>query len=326
MEHRNTGTIKLDESPYLSDTVMKSAINKENVLPNAMIRDVLVANPQSAKSTEILDRINERIDPMTEEMIGEILEGRNVEGALEILEDNLALHMTSKYKSLHRLESYYKHDTLDISGSKDSLIRIWSQETDPSILYKLAFLHLYNIDSINCLSTLDLIPQQINFSQQDQEEYDEYSELMNLLWGLRNGSSALDSLVEEQLISLSSNDSKPGSIARNVLIANGIIDYIEPIYLADNLKSSLVIPENPKKENSNVHRLKVHPNPANEYIIVSYDLTGLTGDFQIIITSSEGKPIIHRSLTGIKNQIIISTVKISSSMYVVNLVKGDRYN
>ena len=84
--------------------------------------------------------------------------------------------------------------------------------------------------------------------------------MINLLWGLRNGSSKLDSLVEEQLINLSSNDSKPGSIARNVLIANGIIDYIEPIYLADNLKSSIVIPERTKKEISNDHRLKVQSN------------------------------------------------------------------
>ncbi len=130
-------------------------------------------------------------------------------------------------------------------------------------------------------------------------------------------------MVEEQLINLSSNDSKPGSIARNVLIANGIIDYIEPIYLADNLKSSIVIPERTKKEISNDHRLKVHPIPANEYIIVSYDLTGLKGEFRIMITSSEGKPIINRSLTGFKNQIIISTAQVSSSMYVINLVKGD---
>jgi len=116
----------LDESPYLSDTVMKSAIYKENVLPNAMIRDVLVANPQSAKSPEILEKAVERMDPMPEEMMEEILEGLYIKGNLEILEDKMASHKTAKYQALHKLESYYKHDTLCIQGSRDSLVSFWS--------------------------------------------------------------------------------------------------------------------------------------------------------------------------------------------------------
>ncbi|MCK9401279.1 MAG: T9SS type A sorting domain-containing protein [Bacteroidales bacterium] len=309
-----------DESPYLSDTVMKSAIYKENVLPNAMLRDILVANPQSAKSTEILDEINERFDPMPDEMMGEILQGRNIDGELEILEAKMAKHVAAKYESLYKLESLYKQDTLDFLGSMDSLISLWSGETDPEILYRLAFLYFYNNDSLNCFNTLEMIPQLTNLTIEQTQDYEDYNFLMEILWPLKQGNDILDSLMVEQLTELKSRESKPGSLARNVLVANGITDYIEPIYLSDNLKSSLIIPDKHGNSKQKDNRLSIFPNPAKDYIIVSYDLSGKAGNPWIDIYSLEGKPCYRQSLIGSKNQIVIPMAKLASGVYSVQLV------
>jgi hypothetical protein len=310
----------LDESPYLSDTVMKSAIEKENVLPNVMIRDVLVANPQAAKSSEVLGKINERNDPMPEEMMGEILDGRTYKGNLEILEDSLAKHKTLKFISLHKLESYYKNDTLDLQGALDSLINTWTIETDPHILYKLAFMYLYNEDSSNCFSTLNLIPQLTELSTEQVQDYNDYSTLATILWKIMNDSIAIDSNLSLQLYNLSLHSSKPGSLARNILVANRIIEYNEPLYLSSNLKCSIVIPDKPREGNLNNQRLKVFPNPATDYIVLSYDLSGLRGSVQLLVTSTDGKPLLMQELTGIKNQVVLSTKQLSSARYFVQLV------
>ncbi|MFA4852159.1 MAG: C1 family peptidase [Bacteroidales bacterium] len=309
----------LDESPYLSDTVMKSAIYKENVLPNAMIRDVLVANPQSAKSSEIIDKVNERNDPMSEEMMYDILEGRNFKGNLEILEDKLASHKTTKYESLHKLESYYKIDTIDFQGSQDSLIALWSQENDPEILYKLAFLYIYNHDSASCFNILNSIPQLSNLSDEQMLEYDDYISFMGILWSLKQDASSLDSLKIGQLTELLSRNTKIAYLARNVLVTYGLMDYTEPIYLADELKTMSVTPNKPRDSKNIKSNLIVFPNPAKNYIIVSYDLKERQGKSSIGISSIDGKSCYERYINGVKNQTTISLSGFSEGVYCIQL-------
>ena len=93
----------LNESPYLSDTVMKQAIYQENVLPNAMIRDVLVANPQSAKSVEMMNMLDMRLYPMPQYMKDEILQGKNILSAKDQIESQISmqkLKIANAYKQL----------------------------------------------------------------------------------------------------------------------------------------------------------------------------------------------------------------------------------
>ncbi len=66
------------ESPNLSEAVVESTIEKETVLPNAMVRDVMVANPHTAKSLVLLEKLDDRFDPMPDYMKAQILAGRSI--------------------------------------------------------------------------------------------------------------------------------------------------------------------------------------------------------------------------------------------------------
>jgi len=80
----------LTKSPYLSDTAMKSAAANEFVLPNVMIRDILIANPQSASGEPVLTELDKRFEPMPEDLYNQILDAESAYSPLEIREMELA--------------------------------------------------------------------------------------------------------------------------------------------------------------------------------------------------------------------------------------------
>ena len=73
----------LSASPYLSDTVMVNAAEKEEVLPNSIVTEVLSANPQSAKAENVLSTLNARSNPPSDNQMAQIQANDTVLGAKE---------------------------------------------------------------------------------------------------------------------------------------------------------------------------------------------------------------------------------------------------
>jgi hypothetical protein len=151
------------------------------------------------------------------------------------------------------------------------------------------------------------------------QDYNDFSSLIEILWALTQANSDIDSTNIEQLSLLASRASKPGSLARNVLVANGIIDYNEPIYLSNDLKSSILIPDNPNQGHQNIEILHIFPNPAKEYIIVSYNLKSCQGELNVSISSIDGIPCYAQNLNGMMNQVVVPLSGFSPSTYVIQL-------
>ena len=309
----------LAESPYLSDTVMKTAIFKETVLPNAMIRDVLVANPQSAKSAELLKDLDNRFDPMPDYMMVEIMQGQNFYGAKELLERNLSKHKSNRSESLMKLIRFYKSDTLNIPSSTDSLISILQAESDADSHYQLGMLYLNNKDSLNAFLTLSNIPVEFDLSQQEQNIHDLYADIFDILWHITSDTIPIDSLQIQTLIDVSDNyRSLPGLYARNILINKGVISYYEPVYLASSLKTSTTW-ENSTEKYEYDTRLHVFPNPARDYFIAYYNLMEGVEQSLLSVSGINGKIIHVQELKGEENQVVIPMNGYPSGIYVVNL-------
>jgi hypothetical protein len=310
----------LIESPYLSDTVMETAIYKENVLPNVMIRDILVANPQSAKSHEVLNALDDRFVPMPDYMMDEIMQGQYIYGAKELLVQKLAKHKSIRGKSMAMLLRHYKSDTLNITASTDSIVSLLQNEDHPAAQYQLSILYLKQVDSLNAFSTLYVIPNDYNLTSSEEFIHALYEDLLEIQWQMKYDTAGIDSLQIQELFDIADHHrSLPGIYARNILINEELLVYKEPIYFPDFLKSFPVY-ENQNKKSPEENLLRLFPNPAGTFFIMEYDLREYEGESFVFITDMNGKVMDRFHLYDKQNQQVISTENFPAGMYIVQLL------
>jgi hypothetical protein len=309
----------MEESPFLSDTVMISAIEKEDVLPGAMIRDVLVQNPQAPKSKKVMDALDQRQDSIPDYMMEEILQGINTYGAKELLEQELGHHIAKRDQAWKNLNQYYKNDTINMEGSIDSLMALREADNRLSARYDLAFLHLSLSDSTNAFGVLDEIPSEFDLSARELSTHNQYLELFYILWDVKNDTTGLDSLQIQILFDLAdSYQTIPGLYASNLLIEERLLNYDEPVYLVDPVKN---IPAKNKipVTTTNTHCLSLFPNPAGNYFIAYYYLSEQQYPGILTISDINGRELKSFHLKDKQNQIVIPTEGFSAGVYVIRL-------
>ena len=313
----------LDESPYLSDTVMVSAIQNEEVLPAAMVRDILVVNPQAPKSRQIMTFLEQRQDTLPAYMMDEILQGIYTFGAKELLEQKLGNHIDKRARSWDKLNHYYKNDTASMGAASDSLISLLQHESRINAKYHLSFIYLSQHDSLQLFESLENIPNEFVLTNQQLGVYNEYVELFEILWQISSDSIALDSAQIQNLFDLSAaSHDLPGIYASNLLIKEGLLNYHEPIYDVNILKSTSASYPDPKSEVDRGH-LMVFPNPAGTYFIADYDLTDFQNEGILSITDIKGRQIRTIRLKDKHNQVVVPVVDFAAGTYLVKLLSGN---
>jgi len=172
----------ISNSPYLSDTVVSTAITKENVLPNVMVRDIMVANPHTAKSAELMKKLDDRLNPLPEYMKAQILQGKNLVSIKEKIESQLAGHKAKKSKIFNRLVRYFLNDSLNPSYANDSITNLLQQDNRIYSKYNLAMLHHQNGEYQQGIDVLNNIPNQFDLLGIELSEYQEMLYLFK--WGM----------------------------------------------------------------------------------------------------------------------------------------------
>jgi hypothetical protein len=314
-------------SPYLSETVVSTSIEKENVLPNAMIRDVMVANPHTAKSDELIEKLDERSDPMPEYMKAQVLEGREIMTEKQSVEAGIANYKLIKARAFNELTRQYLGSAENVQVFLDSLEQLYVQDNELESKYRLAVLKLENGDYSGGTAVLDNLPEHYGLSGDDLAAHEQMTELFDIVSGILISGRTLteaDSSEVQQLALLELQGDNPANIfARNILLLLDDMSYDEPVQLPDLVKSAAATEEYEKLINTKPPlMIEVYPNPSKDFVIIGYttgEETLLSQEGSIEIQDALGRVIQTITFKSKRDQVTVITKEWKSGIYIASL-------
>jgi len=317
------------KSPYLSDTVMKTAVDQESALPNALLRDVLVVNPQAGKSEDIMVRLDNRWDPMPDEMKDEIAAGKEILGGRELLEAKRDGWKQQEGLLFDRMVSTCLSDTVN-PNAIGTLYAFLQNEQTPRASLLLANMRVQKHEYAEAGQVINAMQANNTLTELETKEANDYLSLIGILNGLKADSVSLmdmDSVHAVPMFALYQGGSTQAcAIARNYLVASGLLVYHEPFDSEPENKSFEVVKHNRNKVKKSMGKeaMLLQPNPAMKYTVVDYTLPVGTAHASLRLVNASGSIVKQIELNRPKDQVTIDVQGFGAGSYTVILQSGNR--
>jgi len=290
-----------------------------SIYVRALIRDVMVANPHSAKSPKVMAVLEQREEPLPKELMDEIKAGKDQISARQELELTKSDLQAERAASRSDLIQAYQDE-----NNYDSLRWALTAFPEPLSEYQKAWTWFDEGNTGNGIAALQNLDIE-TIPAHHRDDQPGYVLLAGILDQIATDSSYIlqeDTTAIESLLTLAADSSSAGASARDLLSALRIITYEPSFTLPDtSLKSSPVINKPETKGKTTQETLSVFPNPADDYIVIAYQLDK-EGELSII--SQNGRIVHSQILKPGYSQVVVRVEHLASGTYIATMVKGKK--
>jgi len=312
----------LGKSPHLSLEVLKMAADKTDVLPDAVLFEILAANPDELKKEELLAYLEDKENPLPGYMV-EIL--RQVAGGTNyktVLEQQMAGYNQAKTRAAYDMIRSNLNDAMaDPDELRNWLDNVGGRRADEQII--ASYMQQNNFG--DALTLAGILPQLYNYDERDLAEHSLFMDMLNLEIQLRQQGrdiSQLDSAEVSNLLNIASTSRcTAGSMARGILETQYGYHFCNCLNTGGNegFKSSPT--GNPKAFAVMFGgSIVVNPNPARDWTAFEYTLPGSKTEGIIKITDVTGNNIQMFTVSGEQGSKIWDTRKIKPGVYFYEFV------
>lgn len=317
------------QAGLLSEAVVQEVIEKESVFSNAMVRDILVANPHVVKHKELNNWLDARSNPLPLYMRLQIdLSTENI-SQKELLEAEAS--------------GLYKSASDNITASLADFMDEDAVYNPDSALAWLASLHTLSDEMKLALTLYAEGNEQAAFAiieaaetgfadekptaKEDMQQYVELHELMRKFTPNSKHPAFLDSSDLENLKPLAYSDELYSPLAKGLLALNNALDYEEPVPLPgmESFKKENATNDEKRRllEELLGNSLQIYPNPAADFTTIEFANAGKekTG---LKITDMQGKTVWKHQSKWNQNEVIVPLKDLQNGVYIISVMNGNK--
>jgi hypothetical protein len=290
---------------------MPEALNQYN-LPNALVAEILAANPTAAKSDNIREAMDSRPVPFDEWQREMVLAGATVMGEKEDLEQWMAGAIEKRSLAMDELFHAIWNDSLIMDKFTPMISLLDEQNFYPDLLCKTDLLAGFG----NYDLAIDLAAsagQMYRLSAYQTSEWTTWADVLNIEQLFVN--SGREALNEVEVAALSdyyyNAPARAGSRALSLLVAFGGMEYLEPIIEDTNEPKKLQLSAKSRK----VPVIRAYPNPATDMLIAEWKDLDMS---ELQLSDLTGR-VLHKVLVAKgQRQAVLQLGELSTGMYILS--------
>ena len=306
----------LGDSPHLSQTALKEAALKTDVLPESVLFEILSANPDEMRDESFLAFLESKENPLPSYMIDLLRAIAGNTSYKTVLQEQLNAFNTQKTLAASDIIRSKLNDSI---VSQTDIINWFDNRGDLNSRYQMVDAYIQMGNYAAAQGMLSLIPGLHELSAADSADYQKVCELKNLQINILNAGRNLAMLTNTEKEQLSviadANTGKASTQAKGILGFMAGTPYCNCVRYNDELKHSSAKPSTIVNLPSGI-KISVAPNPATTWITFEYSLPEKLTSVTLTITDNTGKKVETISLTGKQGQKVLDIRTYASGAYI----------
>ena len=306
----------------------RSRTRGEDILPDAMVAEICIANPEATSKDGFTDWLEFKAPhPLPTYLIDQIIASWDSKTYRFTLERDMASHHQDMTQAAILWLDHFQSDST--YAPVDSLRMVWRQVRTSAARYAeaLTFIEEHRYDSARIV--VEVIPvEDPKLKEKQLEEKDRMLQLIDFFQDMdaagksaakldHDDISRLESIIDEQY-------DRPATWAQNLLCFH--YKHCRPPLTGGEGRAEprMVHALTADQAAKTLPALLIRPNPANTWVVFEYRIIEVVDRAYIRVVGVDGRELTRIPITAPEGQPIYDTRQVAKGVYTVELVNEGR--